>query len=91
VTELDRDKSGYLVRIEANQPARLASLVLMVQRERNKLSLADVAKRLGAASRNSYARYEQGTSVPTMAKFEELLAVVAPDLALSIAPRESKR
>jgi len=42
------------------------------------LSLAEVQKRLGAKSRNAYARYERGVSEPTLSKLEELLRVVAP-------------
>jgi hypothetical protein len=34
--------------------------------------------RLGAKSRNAYARYKRGTSVPTVEKLSELLHAVAP-------------
>ena len=37
------------------------------------------AERLGAKSRNAYARYEQGTSTPTLDKLSELLRAVSPD------------
>jgi transcriptional regulator with XRE-family HTH domain len=40
--------------------------------------LAEAADRLGARSRNAYARYEQGRTVPTVAKLDELLKAVAP-------------
>ena len=33
---------------------------------------------LGTSSRNTYARYEQGRSVPTIEKLVELLHVVCP-------------
>ena len=56
----------------------LLSLVLRRQRERSGLSLADAAVRLGAKSRNAYARYERGTAVPTLDKLTELLQAVAP-------------
>ena len=56
----------------------LISLLLRRQRERSGLSLAEAAERLGAKSRNAYARYERGTSVPTVAKLTELLEAVAP-------------
>jgi hypothetical protein len=42
------------------------------------LSLAEVCQRLGAKSRNAYARYEQGLCEPTLSKLEELLRVVSP-------------
>ena len=49
--------------------------------------LADVAERLGAKSRNAYARYEQGESVPTADKLMELLVALDPgrDFVLSEA------
>lgn len=54
-------------------------LLLRRQREKSGLSLADVAHRLGAKSRNAYARYERGNSVPTIEKLDELLQAVSPD------------
>lgn len=75
------------VMIDANEPALLAAQVLKHQRELSGLSLAQVARRLGARSRNAYARYEQGTSVPTIDKLVELLAVVAPGIGLVLAQR----
>jgi Helix-turn-helix domain len=56
----------------------LLSLVLRRQRERSGLSLAEAAARLGAKSRNAYARYERGTAVPTLDKLTALLQAVAP-------------
>ena len=57
----------------------MVRLLLRRQREKSGLSLADVANRLGAKSRNAYARYERGTSVPTIEKLDELLQAVSPD------------
>jgi len=54
-------------------------LLLRRQREKSGLSLTDVANRLGAKSRNAYARYERGNSVPTVEKLDELLQAVSPD------------
>ncbi|MHB1847073.1 MAG: helix-turn-helix domain-containing protein, partial [Deltaproteobacteria bacterium] len=45
-------------------------------REAHGLSLAEVSRRLGQRSRNAYARYEQGLSVPTIDKLEKLLSAV---------------
>ncbi|CAN2039681.1 Helix-turn-helix transcriptional regulator [Candidatus Magnetomoraceae bacterium gMMP-15] len=56
----------------------MVSLLLKRQRERSGLSLAETAERLGFKSRNSYARYENGTSMPTLEKFNELLQAVSP-------------
>lgn len=54
-------------------------LLLRRQRARSGLTLQEVAERLGASSRNTYARYEQGTSQPTLEKLNQLLHAVAPD------------
>ena len=65
----------------------LISLLLRRQRERSGLSLAEAAKRLGAKSRNAYARYERGTSVPTVQKLAELLRAVVPESDLVLEQR----
>ncbi len=66
----------------------MVSLLLQRQRQKSGLSLAQAAQRLGAKSRNAYARYEQGTSVPTVEKLDELLRAVAPgrDIVLQQSP-----
>ena len=64
--------------VSATDTRRLLSLLLRRQRERSGLSLAEAAVLLGAKSRNAYARYERGTSVPTLDKLTELLQAVAP-------------
>jgi DNA-binding XRE family transcriptional regulator len=56
----------------------LISLFLRRQRERSGLSLSEAAERLGAKSRNAYARYERGTSMPSLEKLTELYQAVAP-------------
>jgi len=56
----------------------MVSLLLQRQRHRSGLSLAQAAQRLGAKSRNAYARYERGTSVRSVEKLDELLRAVAP-------------
>ena len=65
--------------VSASDTRGMISLLLRRQRERSGLSLAEAAERLGAKSRNAYARYEHGTSVPTLEKLDELLHAVAPD------------
>ena len=56
----------------------MISLLLQRQRHKSGLSLAQAAARLGVKSRNAYARYERGASVPTVEKLDELLRAVAP-------------
>ncbi|HZW32105.1 MAG TPA: helix-turn-helix transcriptional regulator [Isosphaeraceae bacterium] len=64
----------------------LISLLLRRQRERNGLSLADAAARLGSKSRNTYARYERGTFLPSLEKLDALLRAVSPDRDFVLHP-----
>jgi Helix-turn-helix len=64
--------------VSSTDTRTLLSLLLRRQRERSGLSLAEAAERLGAKSRNAYARYERGTSVPTVEKLTKLLEAVSP-------------
>ena len=67
---------GEYFEVGADDQPALTALLLRRQRVLSGLSLADVAKRLGATSLNTYARYEQGRTVPTIAQFSKLLAAV---------------
>jgi len=62
----------------------MISLLLQRQRQRSGLSLAEVAQRLGAKSRNAYARYERGESLPTVEKLDQLLHAVSADRDLVV-------
>jgi hypothetical protein len=82
------DRKGFSVRVHvagkedfevSSDDARaMISLLLQRQRQKSGLTLAQVARRLGAKSRNAYARYEQGVSVPTVEKLDQLLRAIAP-------------
>ena len=82
------DRPGISVRVHPGKNGQfevssadtraMVSLLLRRQRQRSGLSLAEVAERLGAKSRNAYARYEQGKSAPTVEKLSELLRAVSP-------------
>ena len=85
------DRGGGVVLVTSNDTRRLTSTLLRYQREIHGLSLADVAVKLGARSRTSYAVYEQGKAEPTIGKLEQLLAVVAPAGARDhAAPRRER-
>jgi hypothetical protein len=62
--------------VGASNEALLTALLLRRARTRSGLSLAQVAARLGAKSVNSYARYEQGRSIPSVTKLSQLYAAV---------------
>lgn len=68
--------------------AALVAVMLRRQREKHGLSLAEVARRLGARSKTAYARYEQGRSVPSVEKLFELLAAVSPRRDFVLRERE---
>ena len=76
VTVYPRGKEAF--EIGANHTGALVALLLRRQRERQGLSLAEAARRLGQRSRNAYARYEQGRAMPTVEKLDRLLEAIAP-------------
>lgn len=67
---------GEGIEVGSSDVALFTALLLRRQREAHGLSLADVAKRLGQTSRNAYARYEQGATIPTIDKLQTLLSIV---------------
>ena len=67
------------IEVASDDMRAMVSLLLQRQRQKSGLSLAQVSERLGARSRNAYARYEQGTTAPTVEKLDELLRAVAPN------------
>lgn len=64
--------------IGANQGVVLIALMLRRQREAHNLTLMEVARRLHSNSPNSYARYEQGKSTPTVEKLNQLMKAINP-------------
>ncbi len=70
---------GGVFEIGASDQGALTALLLRRMRQRAGLSLEEVAARLGSKSPNSYARYEQGRSVPSVEKFAQLFSAVAPN------------
>ena len=87
ISVAESDRSGG-VTIESSKPAVLAAFVLQRLRLRSGRSLSQVAESMGRASKNAYARYEQGEAIPTLEKFEELLRAVSDDITLIIGPRK---
>ena len=70
---------GKAFEIGATDQGALTALLLRRMRLKAGLSLEEVAARLGSKSPNSYARYEQGRSVPSVEKFAKLFSAVAPN------------
>lgn len=69
----------YEFEVAGNNAAAMTALLLRRLREASGASLRDVASRLGASSRNAYARYERGDAVPTLDKLDALLKAASPD------------
>ena len=70
--------------VGSSEPKHMISLLLQRKREISRLSLSQVSNRLGTKSRNAYARYEQGRSVPSVEKLNELLHAVCPETDIVI-------
>jgi predicted RNase H-like HicB family nuclease len=73
-----RPVGGESFTIGGNQETPLIALMLKRLREAHRLTLREVARRLGQKSPNAYARYEQGKSVPTVEKLDELMRAIDP-------------
>ena len=81
------DKPGFAVEIHSGKSGEfeiasddlrsMISLLLQRRRQQSGLSLGEAAERLGARSRNAYARYERGESLPTVEKLDQLLKAVS--------------
>jgi hypothetical protein len=75
-TVFPRGKAEF--EVAGTDPAAMTALLLRRRREASGKSLREVASRLGASSRNSYARYERGDAVPTVEKLDALLKAASP-------------
>ena len=64
-----------------NNIGPILAMILRQKRIDNGLSIRNVASRLGQSSPNSYGRYENGKSIPTIEKFDELLTAIDPGLS----------
>ncbi len=73
-----RPDAGSTFTVGANQENILFALMLKRQREAHNLTLLEMARRLHSKSPNAYARYEQGKSVPTLDKLNQLMQAIDP-------------
>lgn len=65
--------------VAGSDAGAMIALLLRRRRESSGASLREIASRLGATSRNAYARYERGEVVPTVEKLDALLKATSPD------------
>lgn len=71
-------RNHYEFEVSGSDAAAMTALLLRRRREASGASLREVASRLGASSRNAYARYERGDAVPTVDKLDALLKATSP-------------
>lgn len=64
--------------VAGSDATSMVALLLRRRRAASGASLRDMARRLGATSRNAYARYERGESAPTLEKLDALLKATSP-------------
>ena len=74
------NKSEFL--FGSNDSGALIAFLLKQQRHKHGLSLSDMAERLGVASKNAYAQYEQGKNLPSLTKLQNFLEAMSEDLIL---------
>jgi predicted RNase H-like HicB family nuclease/DNA-binding XRE family transcriptional regulator len=77
--------SGEHFEICSKDAARFTAFILKRQRQKQGLSLSDMSKRLGRKSRNTYARFEQGRSDPTISNLLKLLSAVNSCVDITIS------
>jgi transcriptional regulator with XRE-family HTH domain len=65
--------------VGSNDDAVLLAFMLQRLRQREGLSVREVARRLGARSPNAYAQYETGRVAPSIDTLSRLLAALNPE------------
>ena len=71
-------QSGNTFYIEGNKPCILFALWLRQNRIKQGFTLEDMRKKMGAKSKNEYAKYEKGKNQPSLEKIEKLIKAVKP-------------
>ena len=71
-------RGKYEFEVSGNDAGAMTAVLLRRRREASGASLREMASRLGASSRNAYARYERGDAVPTVDKLDALLKATSP-------------
>ena len=76
-----------IIEIGSNDNKVMVGLLLKRKRQLNNLTIKQVAERMGSTSKNAYARYEQGKTLPSIDKLQDLLNATGPfsDLVISQA------
>lgn len=69
---------GDMFRAGAVDTKGFTAFILRRWRKAHDLTLQETAKRLGSTSINTYARYEQGRSEPTISMMQRLIQAISP-------------
>jgi predicted RNase H-like HicB family nuclease len=64
---------GHDFTLGSNSERILMALILRQQRSYHKLTVREVARRLGSSSPRAYSKYEEGAVKPSFEKFNQLL------------------
>ena len=85
IAVIEKSKDGFFS--VGSNSHEFVAFILKRMRQSQNLTIMDIAARLSSKSPNSYARYEQGKSCPSIEKLEELLKALNPsvDLVIKVA------
>lgn len=70
----ENDKNTFY--LKSNDPGPLYSRILQTLRINSGLSIREVSNLLGDSSHNNYAQYEQGKSIPSITKFNDIVEAI---------------
>lgn len=79
----NRVKTAIFV-LSCNDPSELVALFLRRQRQVNRLTIRQVAHRLGYASPSAYAQYESGKHIPGLEKISRFISAMNPHALFAV-------
>ena len=88
--DIARHRNNTFLLDTRDEESEKALIALMLQRQRIKagLSLSQMAKLLGARSKNTYARYEHGTSVPSHLMLRRIFRAMGLSCEMRVHPKD---
>jgi DNA-binding XRE family transcriptional regulator len=88
--DIARHRNNTFLLDARDEESEKALIALMLQRLRRKagLTLSQMAKLLGARSKNTYARYEHGTSVPSHLMLRRIFRAMGLGYEMRVHPKE---
>lgn len=88
--DIARHRNNTFLLDTKDEESEKALIALMLRRQRIKagLSLDQMAKLLGARSKNTYARYEHGTSVPSHLMLRRIFRAMGLSCEVRVHPKD---